>query len=158
MKSGFINLDYFLLTLLACEFSPVVASVLFAVTYVLEFVRLLDALFYFSRRDPFYAVRFLGHIDKVLVFGWAAAFISACGLSLWLWRSVMPQQRGWRLWRPAVPIGVLLLSVMAFDQTQGLTLIGAGRHLRSENRAVDEVLFRVPLSVVRPHRLLQWLP
>ncbi len=150
MKSGYINLDYFFLTLLACEFSPVLASILFVVTYLLELVRLLDALYYFSHNDPLFAVRFLGHINGSVVLSWAATFVLVCGLSLWLWKAVMPSRRNGRIWQASLPITLVLAALFAVDETHGSRLFGAGRHLRSENRALDEVLVRLPLSVGRP--------
>lgn len=150
MKSGFINLDYFFLTLLACEFSPALAVVLFVFTYVLELVRLLDALYYFSRSDPLFAVRFLGQIDRALVLGWAAAFVLVCSFSLFVWKAVLPRRHAGRLWRAAVPVALLLAALFAVDQTHGFKLVGAGRYVRPGDRAVDEVLLRVPLSVTRP--------
>ena len=46
--SGIINLDYLLLTLLACFSSKRLASVLFVITYIFESLRIVDAVYLFS--------------------------------------------------------------------------------------------------------------
>lgn len=150
MKFAFINLDYFFLTLLACEGSPALAQFLFALTYLLELVRVVDSVFYFSQRDPLFAIRFLSHVHKALILGWAAVFLLVLGASLWLWRAVLQRLRGRPVWQSAVPVAVLLLLLLSVDQALGYKLLGTSRHLRWGNRAVDETLLRMPLTVARP--------
>lgn len=154
LKSGVLNVDYLLLALLACGWSPAVAAVLFVLTYVLELVRLLDALYYFSGSDPLFAVRFIGEVQKSLVVGYGTLAVLLCIFSLWIWRAALPRQRGFSLWRAALPAVALLVLLGCLDQVRGFPLVGAGRHVRAGYRLVDEVLLRVPLSMVRstkPH-------
>ncbi len=149
LKGSVLDVDFFLLALLLCG-SPVLASVLFLLTYALELVRLLDALYYFSRNDPLFAARFVVELRPTLVAAWAAAFVAVAGLALWAWRAVLPRVRGRRLWRAALPVALVLLALTAVDQVRGFMLLGENRHARAGYRAVDEVLLRVPALALHP--------
>ena len=154
IKSGIINLDFFLLTLLACLGSPGLALALFIATYVLELARLLDALYYFSGSDPLFALRFLGHVRPSLVLTWAAAFVVVCAVGFLLWKAAVPRPNEGPLKQSALAVGIFLMLLLGFDRANGFEFTGAKRHIRIGYRAVDEVLLRVPLSIARPAPVL----
>lgn len=147
--SGIVNLDYLVLTALAAFGFWTSASLLFVLTYALESVRLLDAVYFFSQQDVMFAAHFLADVPKWVVFAWLVAFVTATTIALNLWRSITPRVTREQL-KPALLSLAMLVTVAAtVDMTQGYNPFLVKPHGKPRPHLIGEVLVRMPLELRR---------
>lgn len=147
--SGIFNVDFLLLTLLAAAGFRVLASALFAVVYVLESVRLLDAVYFFSEQDITFASHFLSAVPGWLIAAWVLAFAVVCGCALGVWRLLVPTVPHGVLVRAALPLLALSAVAASVDVLQGFNPLLVKPHGRARPHLIGEVLFRMPVELSR---------
>ena len=147
-RSGVLNMDFFLVTVLACAGYRRMAAVLFLATDALECVRIFDSIFYFSQRDLKYGAHFLGDVPLWLSGLWALAFALFALAGLIAWRSLLPQVSWMRVRRPAMVVGGVLALLLLVDLAQGFNPIQRLRDGRPRPHLVGELLFRMPASLL----------
>lgn len=146
--SGIWNVDYLILTLLSCAGWVRLASVLFVVTYALEFLRLLDAVYLFSQQDLTYVAHYICDVPVWLVVVWLLAFAVACGIALKLWHVLVPAQGGPREWRAALLLGAVFIIFLGVDVAQGFNPLLRTPHGKARQHLVGEVLVRMPVQMI----------
>ncbi len=151
--SGLINLDYLLLTLLACFGSTRLASVLFVFTYIFESLRIVDAVYLFSQEDLTFAAHFLGDVPKWIVALWLLAFVVLCAAGLKTWRALLPR-RGSLSWRAAATLLAAAAVLLTIDFADGFIPFLRLPHGKPRPHLVGEVLLRMPIEMAPlfPHQ------
>ena len=147
--SGIFNIDYLLLTVLAASGYLTLASVLFVATYILESVRLLDAVYFFTQQDMFFAAHFLADVPRWAAFAWLVAFVALTTVSLKLWRALTPGIAVRQLLPGVISLAMLVVIATAVDMTQGFNPLLVKPHGKSRPHLVGEVLVRMPLELSR---------
>lgn len=145
--SGIVNLDFFILTLLSISGSPGVASVLVVCTCLLETMRLMDAVYFFSQEDLTFLVHFLADTPVWAKLTWLLTLAVLCAAVLLLWRLLIPRQAGRRVWAAAVPVAVLAAVLLAVDVAQGYNPLLKLPHAHVRQHMVGEVLLRMPVEL-----------
>ncbi|MGI4853859.1 MAG: sulfatase-like hydrolase/transferase [Janthinobacterium lividum] len=147
--SGIFNIDFFLITGLAASGYLTLASVLFVVVYVLESIRLLDAVYFFSQQDALFAMHFLADTPRFVGLAWLVAFLALTAGSFQLWRALIPKVSRRRLIPGLLLLSTLLAVAATVDLTQGYNPLLVRAHGRARPHLVGEVLVRMPLELSR---------
>ena len=147
-RSGLLNMDFFLLTLLACFGHRKVASVLFVVTNALECMRVLDSIYWFSQLDSAYAIHFLGEVPRWLVVIWVATFGLVVLVLFKVWQMLLPTANWTRLRRPAFLVAGLLAVMLLVDLAQGFNPLQPLPHAKPRPHLVGELLLRMPVVLL----------
>lgn len=147
LRLGLVNVDYLLAVLLVVAGYRRWASGVFVVTYLMECVRLLDAVYYFSQQDLLFAAHFLKELPFVLVLRWVAGVALLCYCNLKLWLALIPRIRENAV-KALAPTVLLIVSCCLVDFIQGYGPLFKDSRLASHYHLANEILFRAPLAFV----------
>lgn len=147
--SGLFNIDFALLTVLVVCGYRVIASALFLLTCVLECLRLLDAVYFFSEQDLTFGAHFLADVSPYVVAAWVFGCSALCAALLAGWLALVPRTRPKDMHLTVLPLAVLLAVAACVDVAQGFNPLLVKPHGRPRPHLVGEVLVRMPLELSR---------
>ncbi|MEK6396759.1 MAG: sulfatase-like hydrolase/transferase [Terriglobus sp.] len=142
--SGVINVDYVILTILAASGFPVLASILLVMTYLMEALRLLDALYFFSQQDLPYAAHFIGTLPLSLIVSWIVAFSVFGAVMIMLWLAVTPRLNITQVGKACAGVALVALAFIGVDLARGYNPLFHPSTDRPRSNIVIESLVRVP--------------